>query len=348
MSLDSISRTIDRALTAAGLDTRAGVPKAVLQTIHDALQSAGMGPHPLESPPRADGGPEPAAPAPGRFDAIEHAGPRGRRSGKLYVPRAHDGTRRLPLVVMLHGCQQDPDDFARGTRMNEMAEEQGFLVAYPAQSRKANGSNCWRWFEPQQQGREGAEPSIIAGMVRQVMASHAVDERRVYVAGLSAGAAMALILADTYPDLFAAVGTHSGLPRGAAHDVTSAFAAMREGAARATPAAGRALPTIVFHGEADATVAPANAEVIVQQAVARLADERVSLTREQVHAVANGRRCTCVRHRDGDGTAWVEHWSVQGAGHLWFGGSPAGSFAGPEGPDASREMLRFFAAHARR
>lgn len=340
MTLDSITRTIDRAFTAAGLDARAGVPEAVLRTVRGALASAGLAPSGTEAEAA------PAAPRPGGqwLDHV-HEGAAGRRSYRLYVPRVADGTRALPLVVMLHGCQQDPDDFARGTRMNEVADEQGFLVAYPAQSRRANGSNCWRWFEAAQQARGGAEPAIIDGIAGEVAARHRVDAGRVYAAGLSAGAAMAVILGQAYPERFAAVAAHSGLARGAARDLPGALAAMRGGSGVAAPVAARAVPTIVFHGDADATVAPANGDAIVRQV---LAAAPAGLQREQATFVARGRRCTRTRHVDAAGRPLVEHWAVQGGAHAWFGGSTTGSFTSPDGPDASREIARFFALHARR
>ncbi len=383
MSPDHLSRTIREALAAAGLPRH--VSPSVLDTIDRALASAGLaGAVPAGADPGAPGSvatadgrgavvdvesrwvddapaaaadPAPAtSPSPprarpasgrGRFTSHEYAGPGGKRSYKLFAPAGHAEAAPLPLVVMLHGCKQDPDDFARGTRMNELAQELGFLVAYPAQSRKANGSNCWRWFEAEQQQRDGAEPSIIAGIVRELLSTQPVDPRRVYVAGLSAGAAMAVILGQTCPDLFAAVAAHSGLPRGAAHDVGSAFAAMGAGAAAAPAQAVRAVPTIVFHGEADATVVPANGSAIVAQAVGAFARQRGPLAATAESFNAQGRRGLRTSHRDAAGELLVEHWSVQGAGHAWFGGSPAGSYAVPDGPDASREALRFFLAHRR-
>jgi poly(hydroxyalkanoate) depolymerase family esterase len=178
----------------------------------------------------------------------------GARDYKLFEP-ARDG-RALPLVVMLHGCTQDPDDFARGTHMNALARAQGVVVLYPAQSQRANAQRCWNWFKHNHQARGKGEPAILAGMVKDVIASHDIDPARVYVAGLSAGGAMAAILGDAYPDLFAAVGVHSGLPTGSATDVQTAFAAMSGGAqpVRRGARPGPTPPTIVFHGDADGTV----------------------------------------------------------------------------------------------
>ena len=263
----------------------------------------------------------------------------GARDYKLFEP-ARDGGP-LPLVVMLHGCTQDPDDFARGTRMNALARARGFLVLYPAQSQRANPQRCWNWFKHNHQDRGRGEPAILAGLVREVMAAHDVDPARVYVAGLSAGGAMAAILGEAFPDLFAAVGVHSGLPVGAASDAPSAFAAMKGGARIARRAArpGAMPPTIVFHGDADATVNVVNGEQVLEATgLARSpAVERAATPA----GVPYSRRA----YLDGQGAERGELWTLHGAGHAWSGGDPAGSYTDARGPDASAEMLRFFLAH---
>ena len=385
MSIHTISNTIDRALTAAGLDTRSGTMKAVMETIRNALEAARIAQQPqaegssntantadsvdtidiearvvVEDEPPLPVDLEHHAAQSGQFLSFVYTSPIGSRAYKLYVPGAYRA-KAMPLVVMLHGCKQDPDDFAAGTRFNEVAEEQGFLVAYPAQAPSANGSNCWNWFESHAQARAGAEPSIIAGIVGEIGEAYCVDERRVFVAGLSAGAAMAVVLGETYPDVFAAVGAHSGLPYGAAHNVASAFAAMHGGAKVATSVsalssassrratgASRGVATIVFHGDLDATVALKNGSAIVDQAVSNLERERGPLTREVQERMAHGRRCTRTTYLAGDGLAVVEQWTVHGGGHAWSGGSAAGSFTDLQGPDASREMIRFFLLHEQR
>jgi poly(hydroxyalkanoate) depolymerase family esterase len=263
----------------------------------------------------------------------------GVREYKTCVPASCRG-RAMPLVVLLHGCKQDPDDFAAGTRMNALAQELGFIVAYPAQARAANLSRCWNWFQPADQQRDAGEPSIIAGITREVMAGHEVDRAKVFIAGLSAGGAMAAIMGATYPDLYAAIGVHSGLPYGAADDLSSALAAMR---GIASPARGgaREVPTIVFHGDLDTTVHPSNG----MRPAARTSRlgwvfpvQPICVERGE----ANGRRYTRTVRKNWRGRAKMEHWLVHGAGHAWSGGDPKGSYADPRGPDASREMLRYF------
>ncbi|MEP6873374.1 MAG: PHB depolymerase family esterase [Burkholderiales bacterium] len=343
MSIQTISDTIDRALSAAGLDSKSGSVKTVMETIRAALDAAGL----RQSGPGAPTAErQDAPPRQGRFLSRSHSGPAGDRAYKVFIPAAYRG-EPMPLIVMLHGCKQNPDDFAAGTRMNELAEEHGFLVAYPAQSANANGSNCWNWFQAKHQQRDGGEPSILVGIVAEIADDCRVDPRRVYVAGLSAGAAMAVILGVTHADVFAAVGAHSGLPFGAAHDVGSAFAAMHGGTQ--APAAPRGVPTIVFHGDHDTTVSPKNGAAIFEQAVASLGDQGgAPLTRHvREHASAPGRRFTSTVCVDRAGDPRAEQWILHGAGHAWSGGSAAGSYADEKGPDASAEMVRFFMAQRR-
>jgi poly(hydroxyalkanoate) depolymerase family esterase len=278
------------------------------------------------------------------FEARTYADPAGSRAYKLYVPSSFDG-QPLPLVVMLHGCTQSPDDFAAGTRMNDLAEEQTFLVAYPAQPQSANISKCWNWFNPADQQRGQGEPALIAGITRQIMSEFPVVAGRAYVAGLSAGGAAAAIMGATYPDLYAAVGVHSGLACGAASDIPSAFAAMRDGAALDRGGSNRgserggSVPTIVFHGDRDTTVNPRNGDQVIARSKATAVNLQTTVTRGES---AGGIRYTRTVHADESGRPILEQWVLHDAGHAWSGGSPAGTYTEPRGPDASREMIRFF------
>lgn len=284
--------------------------------------------------------PSPALPEGARFLAGSFAGAAGSRGYRLYIPATPSAGPR-PLLVMLHGCTQSPEDFAAGTRMNALAEAHGCLVAYPGQTSSANPQKCWNWFNPADQRRDQGEPALIAGITRQVMREHGADPARVFVAGLSAGGAAAAIMAQAYPELYAAAGVHSGLACGAARDMPSAFAAMRQGGARPDPS-GRLVPTIVFHADRDTTVHPRNGDQVIAQAGGgRL---RVTMERGQV---PGGHAYTRTLHADAAGRAMLEQWVVHGGGHAWSGGSSAGSYTDPRGPDASREMLRFFLKQAK-
>jgi poly(hydroxyalkanoate) depolymerase family esterase len=281
----------------------------------------------------------------GQFITGSYGNQAGSRAYKLYIPSSYR-QQALPLVVMLHGCSQSPDDFAAGTRMNLLAEEHNCFIAYPAQAASANHSKCWNWFRPGHQQRGAGEPSLIAGITRQIMGDYSVDPQRVYVAGLSAGAAAAAVMGMAYSDLYAAIGVHSGLICGAASDVPSAFAAMRRGKAGAGAASdaggdGRVVPTIVFHGDRDTTVHPCNGDQVIAQSTTP-ADLH---TRVEHGRVPGGHAYSRTLHADASGQTILEQWVVHGAGHAWSGGSRAGSFTDPRGPDASREMLRFFFEH---
>lgn len=283
---------------------------------------------------------------------------------KVHLPPAHRG-RPLPLVVMLHGCTQNPDDFALGTAMNEHADREGFVVLYPAQSRTANASGCWNWFKHNHQGRGRGEPAMIAALTRRMMDEHLIDPQRVYIAGLSAGGAMAAIVAAAYPDVFAAVGVHSGLAPGAATSLAQALSVMKGGAGgpglaggaqglgAAWPSgAGLAMPvpTIVFHGDRDQTVHPSNGERVVASALAANAGPQAgSLPAARIEQGRSGagKPFTRTLHAGASGEVAVEHWLLHGAGHAWSGGRAEGSYTDASGPDASREMLRFFFEHPR-
>lgn len=335
----------------------------ISKTINDALAAAGLPPQSPLTPPGAYRSPEQGlgssrhAPRsddaksmqrPGTFAEHRFAHAAGHCHYKLYVPSHYtaDSPTAYPLLVMLHGCTQSPDDFAAGTRMNELAEQHGFLVVYPAQSAKANGSKCWNWFRPGDQVRGRGEPALLAALALDIVHHHAVDPERIYVAGLSAGAAMAVILGATYPDVFAAVGSHSGLPYRAAHDMPSAFAAMGGGRVAHGAVADRSevltsvTPLIAFQGDRDKTVASTNAETLVKSAIraaAALAPESRVSKGEEI-----GRSYTRTTYTTAQGGPLVEFWQIHGAGHAWSGGSTAGSYTEAQGPDASAEMVRFF------
>ncbi len=288
----------------------------------------------------------------GRFIAGTCTNHAGTRTWKLYIPSGYTG-QALPLVVMLHGCTQNPDDFAAGTGMNIVAEDNHCFVLYPAQAKNANASNCWNWFNPRDQRRDSGEASIIADITRQIIREYAIDTRRVYVAGLSAGGAMAAVMGASYPDLYAAIGVHSGVPHGVAHNLPSAFAAMKNRKAKSSaPTTGarkaepfrHAVPVIIFHGDCDATVDPSNADQVLVQCTS----DAVVASKVDSGNAPNGRSYTRTIQSDGQGKVVAEKWIVCGAGHAWSGGSCKGSYTDPEGPDAAREMLRFFYTHERK
>jgi poly(hydroxyalkanoate) depolymerase family esterase len=279
-----------------------------------------------------------------RFLSRSFTSRQGARDYKLYIP-ACDAARVQGLIVMLHGCKQHPDDFAAGTNMNAVAEVNRLIVAYPAQSASANALSCWNWFSPPDQLRDSGEPSIIAGITHQLIDEFSMHRDQVFVAGLSAGGAMAVVLGETYPDLFSAIGVHSGLPYRSANDVVSAFAAMRgevtvaaKGDYGLNASTLQSVRLIVFQGEADQTVHFSNAERIV--ASARPADHRSKIT--QSRGAAGQRHFTRTTIVANSGECLIDYWLIDGAGHAWSGGHPSGSYTDIRGPDASKEMVRFF------
>jgi poly(hydroxyalkanoate) depolymerase family esterase len=281
---------------------------------------------------------EPVQAAPGhesRFLSGSHAAAGLRCDYRLFLPA--DFAPGAPLIVMLHGCTQTPEDFAAGTRMNGVAGARGCGVLYPAQSTRMNPQRCWNWFKHQHQSRGRGEPALLESLVHAVVAEHGFDRSRVFVAGLSAGGAMAAVLAEACPDTFAAVGVHSGLPAGAARDLPAALSAMKAGPAAGFKGTGAALrvPCIVFHGDADATVHHRNGDAVAH------AIPHASAEASRVDG-AGRRAATRTVFVDGHGCTTGEQWVVHGAPHAWAGGSTGGSYTDPRGPDASAEMVRFF------
>ncbi len=342
-------------------------PEAGPEAVIDAPQAFKESPEPGErvEPPAQPARPAPSAPtAKPRSASFEDFSFRLGDSDhvyRLYVPsqsaEAVAQGSLLPLIVLLHGCKQDAEDFALGTAMNALAETEKCLVLYPEQSSSANMLRCWNWFDAAHQARDAGEPRLIAALTRKILQSHQGDPTRVYVAGLSAGGAMAAVVAGLYPELFAAVGVHSGLPAGAANDVMSAFSAMRNGAKK-SPAGGAqdsgavVMPTIVFHGSADQTVNPDNGEHIIDAAIVALKDAGITLKKveqaENSPGTKTGRRETLrTIYSAADGVPYVEYWEVGSGPHAWSGGDAAGSFTDPHGPSASRAMLDFFLKHRR-
>jgi len=347
------------SLTNSPLNSLPGLLDGLPSSLPDILPGLpnGLPSLPDDLPGPTKGVPEPVVvPAGGRFVELSYAGPAGARAYKLYVPSGYTGQEEVPLVVMLHGCTQNPDDFAAGTSMNELAEAHTFLVAYPAQAQNANMQKCWNWFKASDQQRGQGEPAIIAGITRQVIEEYGVVDGQVYVAGMSAGGAMAAILGAVYPDLYAAVGVHSGLAPGAAHDLPSAFSAMQGSRASnthqdtSTTGSEVNVPVIVFHGDRDTTVHPSNAEQLlaVYQKVdttpggRNAAGKPVPPVAVRKGQVPGGHAYTCATQYDADGRPVMEQWTVHGLGHAWSGGSHAGSYTDAKGPDASAEMVRFF------
>jgi poly(hydroxyalkanoate) depolymerase family esterase len=281
----------------------------------------------------------------GKFVEETFSSRSGTRTYKVHVPRGH-GRRALPLIVMLHGCTQNPDDFAAGTRMNTLADKNACIIVYPAQPASANPAKCWNWFSSANQQRDQGEPAIIAGITRDVMRRYRVDKQRVFIAGLSAGASMSVVMAATYPELYAAIGAHSGLAYRSATNVMSAFNAMRNGVSPVPGLGAVGIPIIVFHGDDDETVNPCNGQQIISQWLASRAEQAPSLVRTEEAGESNGRAYLRTQYCDGPGSLFAEHWMIKDLGHAWSGGSSEGSYADAAGPDASQAILSFFLRRA--
>ena len=378
--MKSVTDTIERALSGAGLHQHSTAPQSRSAIIdgfahditprRDASETEGGAAHDAAARDEAardeaahdeaahDRSAQADVAQAGQFLSRSFTSEAGTRAYRLYIPASYraDLADPVPAIVMLHGCTQSPEDFAKGTRMNALADRHGFLVIYPAQPAQANPSKCWNWFRPEDQRRARGEPALIAGITREVAAVYRVDPKRLFVAGLSAGAAMAVVLGATYPDLFAAVGAHSGLGYGVAHDVPSAMAAMKGGSSlngNARPPVSphdsiqerrSRAPTIVFHGDRDMTVNVRNGAAIVERATAVGSGDPTLRRCVEDSVTAGGRTCRRTTYVDAAGRVLVEYWMLTGAGHAWSGGNPAGSYTDARGPDASAEMVRFFQA----
>jgi poly(hydroxyalkanoate) depolymerase family esterase len=314
-------------------------------------------PAPLPPPPVVPR-PRVRAPARGRWLTEAHAGPAGARPYHVFVPPGLDPATRVPLVVLLHGCRQTALEFAGATRFDDLARRHGFVLACPQQQPADHRQRCWRWYEAAHQRRGAGEPEILAGIARAVVAKPTrwcIDPARVYVAGLSAGGAMALVLGATYPDLFAAVGVHSAPPYGSATSGNDALGAMAGHVPAAMPLRGpdgRGMPpAIVFHGDADRAVRVRAGQRVADQWLAFHAAGNAAdgagpdrIVRHRTSGGSAGRPYTTTRWYAASGRKMLEFWQVQGLGHAWSGGRPGAAYADPRGPRASAAMWSFFAA----
>ncbi len=331
---------------------------------------------PLGTPSRPAASRAPAGIGKGSWRHGRFTGAAGSRAYRLYVPRGIRRSATAPLLVALHGCGQDGLDFAAGTRFNDLADRHQFVVVYPEQSSTHNGQRCWNWFRPAHQSRGAGEPAIIAGIVRKVVQEASpwrIDPSRIYVTGISAGGAMAVVLAATYPELFAAVGVHSAPPYRSASGPANALAAMRGAGTLAASEHGPLQPMppmVVFQGTSDSTVRSTNGQRVADQwlecrtargwdggglgvgrpdapvgALSPVGPPRTTTALPVRPISARSRRGYRVSRWYAGGRKVLELWLVEGLGHAWSGGSAAGSYSDLRGPRASTEMWKFFASH---
>jgi poly(hydroxyalkanoate) depolymerase family esterase len=290
--------------------------------------------------------------------AGQHTEAAGTRAFRGFVPSGYDRAKPLPLVVALHGCTQTADQLRQLTRFDELAEARKFIVVYPEQSKSANFLGCWNWFLDAHMHRGAGEPSIIAGITAWAQQHYAIDRRRIYVTGLSAGGAMASVMGATYPNLYAAIGVGSGCEYAAGAPCAGYRSADPEQAGllarRAMGPFARPLPVVIFQGDRDTTVPPVNAEQLVRQwqVTADWADDGAAnrsvprSARRRSFRRASGRRTAAVAsYGDGRGRVLVQRWLVRGMGHAWSGGCSCAAYSYPSGPDATRAMYRFFMRH---
>lgn len=344
-----------------------GLPAARTRTSRQGTAAQPVpGRVPRVRPPRRVTVPRPVAPrrSPGRWLSLTHSGPAGSRSYEVYLPAGHRRTTRVPLLLLLHGCDQTPQEFVAATRFTALADRHGFVLVAPRQSRTYHPGGCWRWYAPAHQSRGAGEPAVLAGIVAAMLAEPTrwrIDPSRVYVAGISAGAGMALILGATYPDVFAAVGVHSGTAYRSATSTRAALGAM-SGRAAPPPADPSAAfpPLIVFQGVADRVVVARNGDQVTEQwlahdavrapsrpdgRAARQDHLRIRRSRTVERRSSDGRRFTVTRWYTARGRKRMEYWRIDGLGHAWSGGLRDGSYSDPRGPRASTAMWSFFAAH---
>jgi poly(hydroxyalkanoate) depolymerase family esterase len=310
---------------------------------------------PAPRPRRPTGSRKPA----GRWLRASWTGMAGSRSYEVYLPAGHRRTSRVPLVLLLHGCDQSARDFAAATRFPSVADRHGFVLVVPSQSRAVQPGGCWRWYEPRHQARGMGEPALLAGITAAVLAEPSrwrIDPSRVYVAGLSAGAAMALTLGAGYPDVFAAVGVHAGPPYRAATSARGALAGMKGRAVPGALPANRPMPPlIVVQGVADLVVDVRAGRQVVDQWLAHDAARGaaggdpppVVRSRSTAHRSADGRTYTVTRWYTARGRKRLEYWRIDRLGHAWSGGAPDLPYSDPRGPRAGTAMWRFFTAHSR-
>jgi poly(hydroxyalkanoate) depolymerase family esterase len=310
--------------------------------------------------------PKARADSSGIWQQYTYNGPAGSRPYFVYTPANYHVGSAVPLMVMLHGCTQTPADFAAGTQMDQLADQKQFVVVYPQQTSTYNQEKCWNWFDSADQSRGSGEPAIIAGIVQaveQTTSQWTIDTHHIYAAGLSAGAAMTVILGATYPDIFAAIGVQSGLEYQAATSSTDAYTALRQGgpdparqgqaAYNAMGSAARVVPTITFHGTSDYLVYPINGEQVVRQWMQtdHLASHNAynasfnSPTSTTNGQVAGGHSYSVYTWNDSNGNEVQEYWLVNGMGHDWSGGSSSGTYTDPQGPGATQAIYNFFMGH---
>jgi poly(hydroxyalkanoate) depolymerase family esterase len=330
---DTAALTPATASHAPSVDWQAKPRRPLEETVR-LLREGRLHVAPLEFKARARR-PQIEVPAGAKYLTRSFSSAAGTRSYRLYVPATmKDGPQGM--ILMLHGCSQNPDDFAAGTAMNKLAEVHDLLIVYPGQTTANNPASCWNWFRSTDQVRGQGEPAILAGMARELALEFNIGREQTFIAGLSAGGAMAMVMAETYPELFAAAGIHSGLDYKSASDVASALAAMRGSHSPSATSRFAEVPVrmIVFHGASDSTVHPSNSDRIAARVGSSMKDQALSRT-------ARGAGYTRTTFGP-DNAPLLEKWSVDHLGHAWSGGSAAGSFTDQRGPDASAEMVRFF------